>query len=298
MPKALTFLTLLVFTCLIIPTKTFALNAKGRWNIAGESQAGSIKFSFPPKGGSVSGGEFSGGGGGGKYSIQYGGRFKGNFSGGWSGRLSGTFSGWVSISYYDPSIEDTVMKNEDIYGDWSGNISADGSGTAYFKNNAPGGLSGSANFTFSKSAFEREYGEKLIKDEAEKAVEQYGEQEMEKEKEEEKEAEGVMEEAKSSLDPEDYKDWEDVYLEARKLEREARRREWFRDRWACSPTDPNYLRYSKLSDDEAPNVWERGMFVVIEKTEEVNDKVTIGAIKVLNAIEEEFLKAFAPKEPT
>jgi len=137
-------LALLLF--LSSTSKVFAMSASGSWKASTIKQAGSIKMSFPPNGGKVSG-TFGGGGAG----VTFGGRFSGNFTGGWSGRFSGSFNGWWSTADEDGNLTDGT-----VGGPWSGSLSEGGTIRASFDNTHAGGLDGKANLTYNTVVFERE----------------------------------------------------------------------------------------------------------------------------------------------
>jgi len=133
-----------------------AITATGGWSANDIiPQSGTLKLSFPAKGGNLDG-TFSGGGG---KLYQYGGRFTGNFSGGWNGKMNGSFSGWVAYEWINPATGQKEMANNDIYGKWSGYLRSDGTGSANFVNQAKYGLAGSVGLRYSVPEFEKEYGE-------------------------------------------------------------------------------------------------------------------------------------------
>ncbi|MFC1627454.1 hypothetical protein ACFL18_02800, partial [Patescibacteria group bacterium] len=238
-------------------------------------------------GGSVEG-TFSGGGGGTGYSMQYGGRFSGHFTGGWSGTFSGNFSGWVNITYNNPATGENEMKNYNVAGPWHGSISLDGTGRATFDNQAAGGESGTATFSFPKSAFEREYGESLVKEKAKEAVEEYEKYEAEEVKKDQKEVQ-VVNTTKKDM-PEG---WEEEFLKTREQERHTAREAWFRERYL----EDDY--YAQKTGRSGSSFFFSHNFVnAMEPAERTNDKIVLNAIKVLNAIEEEFMKAFGDIIPS
>ncbi len=145
-----------------------AITATGGWSANDIiPQSGSLKLSFPAKGGDLSG-TFSGGGG---KMYQYGGRFSGSFTGGWNGEMAGRFDGWVSYEMPNLQTGEREMKSDNIFGSWSGYLRSDGTGRADFQNQAKYGLGGSVSLRYDVAVFEKEYGEGPPGEEEEEADE-------------------------------------------------------------------------------------------------------------------------------
>ena len=90
--------------------------------------------------------------------------------------------------------------------------------------------------------------------------------------------------------------WEEEFLATRAQERHEARQAWFRQRYLEDD------RYAKMMGrDNSSFFFSHNYYNAIEPAERINDKITLNAVKVLNAIEAEFMKAFEdaipPKEP-